>query len=57
MPTFRENPYGAFNYIVSLGSGIDAKNGDGSLGNIVGGFSDVSGFDAVVNEILEAQLK
>lgn len=39
MPTFRENPYGAFNYIVSLGS----KQGDGSEGSIIGGFSDVSG--------------
>jgi phage tail-like protein len=39
MPTFRENPYGAFNYIVTLGS----KQGDGSEGSIIGGFSDVSG--------------
>src|SRR5512137_275635 len=39
MPTFRENPYGAFNYIVSLGGG----QGDGSEGSIIGGFSDVSG--------------
>jgi phage tail-like protein len=39
MPTFRENPYGAFNYIVSLGS----AQGDGSEGAIIGGFSDVSG--------------
>jgi phage tail-like protein len=39
MPTFRENPYGAFNYLVSLGG----TQGDGSLGSIVGGFSDVSG--------------
>jgi phage tail-like protein len=35
MPVFRDNPYGAFNYIVSLGDGQEA--------NIVGGFSDVSG--------------
>jgi phage tail-like protein len=39
MPTFRENPYGAFNYIVSLGG----TQGDGSEGSIIGGFSDVSG--------------
>jgi phage tail-like protein len=39
MPTFRENPYGAFNYLVSLGG----AQGDGSEGSIIGGFSDVSG--------------
>jgi phage tail-like protein len=39
MPTFRDNPYGAFNYIVSLGG----AQGDGGEGSIVGGFSDVSG--------------
>ena len=39
MATYRENPYGAFNYVVNLGG----DNGDGSLGSIVGGFSDVSG--------------
>lgn len=39
MPTFRDNPYGAFNYIVSLGG----PQGDGGEGSIVGGFSDVSG--------------
>lgn len=39
MPTFRENPYGAFNYIVSLGG----TQGDGGEGSIIGGFSDVSG--------------
>ncbi len=39
MSTFRENPYGAFNYIVSLGG----PQGDGSEGSIIGGFSDVSG--------------
>lgn len=43
MPTYRDNPYGAFNYIVSLGSGPAGSNGDGSLGSIIGGFSDVSG--------------
>jgi phage tail-like protein len=39
MPTFRENPYGAFNYLVALGG----TQGDGSQGSIIGGFSDVSG--------------
>src|SRR5687767_11512977 len=39
MPTFRESPYGAFNFIVALG---DAQ-GDGAEGSIIGGFSDVSG--------------
>jgi phage tail-like protein len=39
MPTFRENPYGAFNFIVSLGG----DQGDGAEGSIIGGFSDVSG--------------
>jgi phage tail-like protein len=39
MPTFRENPYGAFNYVVSLGG----AQGDGSEGSIIGGFSDASG--------------
>jgi phage tail-like protein len=39
MPTFRENPYGAFNYIVSLGG----AQGEGAEGSIIGGFSDVSG--------------
>ena len=39
MATPRDNPYGAFNYIVALGG----AQGDGSLGTIVGGFSDVSG--------------
>jgi len=48
MPTFRDNPYGAFNYIVSLGDG----QGDGSEGSIIGGFSDVSGlgFDVSYSE-------
>jgi phage tail-like protein len=39
MPTYRANPYGAFNYIVALGG----AQGSGELGNIIGGFSDVSG--------------
>jgi phage tail-like protein len=39
MPVFRENPYGAFNYIVAIGG----PQGDGSEGSVIGGFSDVSG--------------
>lgn len=39
MATKRDNPYGAFNYLVSLGG----DQGDGSEGAIVGGFSDCSG--------------
>jgi phage tail-like protein len=39
MPVFRNNPYGAFNFLVSLGG----AQGDGSEGTIIGGFSDVSG--------------
>lgn len=45
MPTKRDNPYGAFNYLVNLG----AAQGDGSLGNVVGGFSDVSGLGTEVS--------
>ena len=39
MPTFRENPYSSFNFLVALGG----DQGDGSEGTIIGGFSDVSG--------------
>jgi phage tail-like protein len=41
MPVLRENgnPYGAFNFLVSLGG----AQGTGAEGDIVGGFSDVSG--------------
>lgn len=39
MPTQRDNPYGAFNFLVSLGG----AQGDGGEGQVVGGFSDVSG--------------
>jgi phage tail-like protein len=48
MPTFRENPYGAFNYIVALGG----DQGDGSEGQIIGGFSDVTvgGIDVSYSE-------
>src|SRR2546423_3088062 len=45
MPTFRDNPYGNFNYLVTLG----ALQGDGSLGTIIGGFSDVSGLGTDVS--------
>lgn len=45
MPTFRENPYGAFNYIVALGG----AQGDGSEGSVIGGFSDVSGLGVEVS--------
>ena len=45
MATFRDNPYGAFNYIVALGG----AQGDGSEGSIVGGFSDVSGLGMEVS--------
>ncbi|MFO7567689.1 MAG: phage tail protein [Enhygromyxa sp.] len=43
MPTYRDNPYSAFNFIVSLG---DSR---GELGNVIGGFSDVSGLGFEVN--------
>jgi phage tail-like protein len=39
MAQFRENPYGAFNFIVALGG----VQGDGAEGTIIGGFSDASG--------------
>ena len=39
MPVQRDNPYSAFNYLVSLGG----DQGTGDEGQIVGGFSDVSG--------------
>lgn len=38
MATFRENPYGAFNFLISLGG----EQGDGGEGNIIGGFSDAT---------------
>jgi len=43
MPTERANPYGAFNYMVSLND----KNDDPA--DIFGGFSDVSGLGMDVN--------
>jgi phage tail-like protein len=39
MAVQRDNPYGAFNFLVSLGG----DQGSGDEGTIVGGFSDVSG--------------
>jgi phage tail-like protein len=45
MPVPRDNPYGAFNYIVALGG----AQGDGSEGSVIGGFSDVSGLGMEVN--------
>jgi phage tail-like protein len=45
MATFRNNPYGAFNFLVSLGG----TQGDGGEGAIVGGFSDVSGLGVDVS--------
>jgi phage tail-like protein len=45
MATFRDNPYGAFNFLVSLGG----SNGDGAPGTIVGGFSDASGLGTEVS--------
>ncbi len=45
MPTFRENPYSSFNFLVSLGG----DQGDGSEGTVIGAFSDVSGLGTEVN--------
>jgi phage tail-like protein len=45
MATQRNNPYGAFNYLVSLGG----AQGDGAEGTVIGGFSDVSGLGYEVN--------
>lgn len=41
MATFRDNPYGAFNYLVSLGSGDESS--------VVAGFSDVSGLGSEIS--------
>ena len=41
MATFRDNPYGAFNYLVSLG--------DGDESTVVAGFSDVSGLGSEIS--------
>jgi phage tail-like protein len=45
MATYRDNPYSAFNFLVSLGG----QQGDGSPGEVIGGFSDVSGLGLDVN--------
>jgi len=45
MPTFRETPYGAFNFLVALGG----TQGDGAEGTIIGGFSDASGLGVDVS--------
>jgi phage tail-like protein len=45
MATQRDNPYGAFNFIVALGG----DQGDGGEGTIVGGFSDASGLGVDVS--------
>lgn len=44
MATLRENPYSAFNFLVSLGG----DQGTGDEGTVVGGFSDVSGLGSDV---------
>jgi phage tail-like protein len=41
MPTLRNNPYGAFNFLVSLGTGDE--------GSVIAGFSDVSGLGTEIN--------
>lgn len=41
MATYRDNPYGAFNFRVSLGEGDETQ--------VVGGFSDVSGLGTEIN--------
>ena len=45
MATQRDNPYGAFNFLVQLGG----SQGDGSIGTIIGGFSDCSGLGTEVS--------
>ncbi len=45
MATFRDNPYGAFNFLVSLGG----EQGDGAEGTIIGGFSEVGGLGTEVD--------
>jgi len=45
MATQRDNPYGAFNFIVALGG----AQGSGDEGTIVGGFSDASGLGVDVS--------
>lgn len=40
MPTFRDTPYSAFNFLVEIGDGQEAE--------VAGGFSEVSGLNAEV---------
>lgn len=47
MAVLREEPYGAFNFLVSLGG----DQGDGSPGAVVGGFAEVSGLGMSVEYI------
>jgi phage tail-like protein len=39
MPTYRDNPYSTFNFLVALGG----DQGDGSAGAVIGGFSEATG--------------
>ena len=45
MAVKRDNPYSAFNFLVSLGG----DQGSGGEGEVIGGFSDVSGLDMEVS--------
>ena len=47
MAVLRDDPYGAFNFLVSLGGG----QGEGDPGAVVGGFSEVSGLGMSVEYI------
>ena len=47
MAVFREDPYGAFNFLVALGG----AQGDGGPGTVVGGFSEVSGLGMSIEYI------
>ena len=44
MAVLRDDPYGAFNFLVSIGG----DQGDGSSGTIVGGFAEVTGLAVTV---------
>ena len=45
MPTLRNDPYSAFRFLVRLGG----PQGEGTLGEVIGGFSEVNGFSLEVN--------
>ena len=45
MATFRDNPYGAFNFLVALGG----DQGSGAPGEVVGGFSEASGLGVEID--------